>query len=291
VKNLFRNLDDQRLWCYNARMRTLAQYEPLLSQVMRVIARETHFTCRPGLGELLSNNSRLVIVLSHSTPLSWLPSASLLALHACARGGRERTPMGVMDNFFFNVPGLKELAKFLTQSEKSLSYQELSDRFETKGDIDLVLFPEGSNCFFGKPDEIQEFRSPKFVDLAIRTSSPILIGVHKGSESWAKALEVPKDVFSSLKMLPNILYDFAEKRIRKTGLFTLPVLPLPMAKFEMLCELYYPTLKVEDLSDDVEVRFSQIKAEAEKVRERMRELLIELNQKPAIKDPDTERIQ
>jgi hypothetical protein len=257
-------------------MRKLSAYEPVLSRVMRVIARDTRFTCRPNLSQILENNSRLVVAVSHSTPLSWLPSAALLALHTCARGGRGRTPMGVMDNFFFHVPGLREVAQLLTQSEKSLSYQELAERFETKGDIDLVLFPEGSNCFFGQPDEIQDFRSPKFVELAIRTDSPILICVHTGSENWAKALAVPENVFSKLSLLPNFAFDFLQKRIKKTGLFTLPMLPLPMAKFEMLCELYEPTIGENDLSEDPSERLLQIRVEAERVRTRMRELLNEL---------------
>ncbi len=260
------------------RQKKLSDFEPVLNIVLRMMAKNTRFRCRPGLQQILKENPRLIVALSHSTPLSWLPSAGLLALNACARGGEERIPLGVMDHAFFQIPLVKSLAQFFTQSERPVTFQDLCVRFQSADPFDLVLFPEGSNCFFGSPSEIQDFRSPKFVELAVRTKTPILIGAHLGSEAWAKALPVKEDVMDYLTLLPNFAYNFVEKRIRKTGHFVLPVLPKPMEKFEMLCELYHPTLKAEELVEDASARREQLEVEATRIRERMTELLDELKE-------------
>jgi hypothetical protein len=257
-------------------MRKLADYEPVISQVMRLCAKETRFECEPPLAEVLAEYPQLMVAMMHATPLSWLPSISLLALETASRGGRQRSPMGVMDNFFFHLPGLREVARYLSQSDKPLSYHELSARFRDAGDIDLVLFPEGSNCFFGPPDEIQEFRSPKFVELAIETETPLLLGVHTGSENWAKTLPIPQLWIDKLDLLPAFASSFLEKRLRQSGLLTLPVLPLPMERFTMKCELYKPTLTKVQLATDLDERRSQIRAEALLVRDRMRAMLAAL---------------
>jgi len=253
-------------------VRCLADYEPLMSQAMELMAKETRFTCHLPLGDIFQRHSRLIVAINHGSPLSWLPAVALLATNACARGGGSRVPLGVMDRAFFHIPIVKELARMLTQTEQPITFEELAQRFSERGDIDLVVFPEGSNCFFGRPDEIQEFRSPKFVELAIRTGAPILICAHYGSEKWAWPIKVPGELVDHLKVLPQVVYDFLEKRIRQKGLFALPLPPLPMEKFVMRAELYHPRLKERDLSQDPVVRKMQISQEAERVRAKMREM-------------------
>ena len=264
------------------RMRKLSDYEPVLASLMRLLARDTAFEAQPGLPDIFAAHPRLIVAMSHGSPLSWIPSVSLLALSSCAAGAGHRRPMGVADNFFFQVPILKDLVAYFTQTSRPLSYAELSERFAEVGDIDLVLFPEGSNCFFGPPDEIQEFRSPKFVELSVRTGAPVLICVHSGSEKWAKAIPVPEEVMEHLPHLPRFAYEFLQKRLKKTGLLSLPLLPTPMDRFEMRCELFTPALAKSELSDDMDERRGQLLIESEKIRSRMRQILVEMRANPVL---------
>lgn len=267
-------------------MRRLADFETLFTQVMHVMARNTCLRSDPVLGEIIEKHSKLLVVFNHSTPLSWLPASCLLAVHFCARGGGNRFPLGVTDRFFYHVPVFRPLARFFTQSEKPLTFTELSDRFIGRPNLDLVIFPEGSNCFFGRPDEIQEFRSPKFIELAIRAKAPILVCVHRGSERWATNIPVSMGTLDKLDFLPKVIFDFLERRIRKTGLLTLPLLPTPMDRFEMSCELYYPSLRVSELDTDGALRYQQLRSEAERVREKMKVLLTDL----ILSDPASPRV-
>jgi hypothetical protein len=246
-------------------MKEIKVYEPILSQIMLAIAEETRFHCEPPLQEVLAENPKLVVVFNHASPLSWLPAVALLSAHVNAKGGGERIPVGVMDKFFFEMPVLNKIAALLTQSETPHSFHDLTSKFADGEATDLVVFPEGSNCFFGDPAELKPFRSPKFVELAIRARAPILICVHKGSEIWGKAIPIPPEWFSYLEAVPPAVRKFLESRLKETGLLTIPLWPNKMDKFEMRCKLYRPQLKLEDLSEDETERRKQIQAEADHI--------------------------
>lgn len=258
-------------------MRTLASYEPITSMVLHWITKETKFRCRPKLGEILQENKRLVVAISHSSPLSWLPAVCLLNAHVCARGGGQRRPLGVMDRAFFHIPGIDKIAQLLTQTERPLAAHELIEHFELFENMDLVVFPEGSNCFFGRPDELQDFRSPKFVEIAVRVGAPILICVHRGSEPWATTVPIEEPIVDRLGFLPKFATDFLEERLRKKGQLAIPLWPKKIEKFSMLCELYRPELNAEDLSQDKMERREQLRQESDKIHARMQELLNELD--------------
>lgn len=257
-------------------MRRLADYEPILANLLRSMAKDIGFYSNPSLTDVFSEHSRLIVAINHATPLSWLPSVACLAVHACARGGENRRPMGVIDHFFFQVPFLKQAAQFLTQTDGPLSYRDLAKRFAETGDIDLVVFPEGSNCFFGDPSEVQEFRSPKFIELSIETGAPILVAAHTGSEHWALSLPVSDDIARYLNLLPRFAYDFLESRVKKTGRLVLPMMPLPMDRFDMACEVYRPKLQPGDLEGDRDRRRAQLFEEAENIRQIMQRLIEDL---------------
>lgn len=259
-------------------VRPLQFFEPILSPILQRIVKHSRFRARPGLAEILAAHPRLVVVFNHSSPLSWLPAVSLLTAHACAKGGGQRRPMGVMDRFFFSVPGLRAIAHQLTQSDHPLGFHELIAKFKSLQGTDIVIFPEGSNCFFGHPDELQPFRSPRFVELAVRSETPILICAHRGSESWGQAVPIPTSWLAKLDLLPTVVADFLGARLRKTGLLTIPLLPRALEHFDMLVEIYEPKLKLSDLADEPEASDAQIRVEADRVRGRLEELLREIDE-------------
>jgi hypothetical protein len=262
----------------------LHDYRSILETVFSWVVQESSFECRPGLDRILRENDHLVILFSHASPLSWVPAACLMAREADNAGGGDRTPMGVMDRLFFQIPFVRALAHFITQSEKPLNFEELVAHFRRLDRTDLVIFPEGSNCFFGPPDEIQEFRSPRMIEVAIRARAPVLIGVHRGSEAWAKKISLKEPALESLDILPS----FLSRRLARTGVFALPVVPKKIPHFRMLCELYRPTLRPQDLSVNAEECRAQIAIESERVRTRMIELLAELDARDESR-PDTSR--
>ena len=168
--------------------------------------------------------------------------------------------MAVMDRFFYSVPGLRAVAKYVAQTDRPLSFKELVQHFEKLKTADLVVFPEGSNCFFGDPSELQPFRSHRFVEIGILTKTPLLLCVHRGSEKWGKSWKLPMALATSLG---SLFGSNGVSRLTASGRLTIPMWPAKMDRFSMRCELYQPE------GDPI--------TESEKVHARMQEMLRELD--------------
>lgn len=257
-------------------MRRLNEYETVTSRLLGILARSTKFESQPSLDRILAENPKLLVVFNHGTPLSWLPAACLLTSHVCARGGGHRKPFAVMDRFFYSVPLLQSLAKYISQTERPLRFPELIEAFQKMEAGDLVVFPEGSNCFFGPGDVLQPFRSNRFIEIAIEAKVPILICVHRGSEHWAKTVSVAPWLYLSLQRIlgGTVIDRFFQGRLEKSGQVTIPLLPTPIDCFEMRAKLHQPSTWILPSSGDE--RTERIASEARLVYEKMTDMLSEL---------------
>lgn len=250
-------------------MRTLIDYQEFLQALIKSLADRVDFKSSPELTEIIKNNTRLVAVANHSTPLSWAPAMALLALKVIEAGGGDRRPQGVVDRWFYSNPFTKVIAEYLSQSDHPLSFDELVEKFSNSEKTDLVIFPEGAYTFFGGVHDVQKFRSSKFVEIAIRCDAPILIVAHKGSESWSLPLQLPTEWGSFILPFSKFFGD----KILKSEPLNIPMVPQKMERFAMACELYQPTLKMADLSEDSEVRKAQIEAEGQLIKDRLNQIL------------------
>lgn len=248
-------------------MRTLHDYKPWLDAILKSVADKCELTSDLPLEDIV-RNPRLIAILNHSTPLSWIPAICLLATEVCAHGGGDRIPRGIVDKWFYSNPATRWVAEYVTQSSTPQSFEQILSDFRSAERTDLVIFPEGAYAFFGDPAEISEFRSSKFIELSIRTGSPILIAVHKGSENWSLPLHLPKELSSWIAPYSKF---FSRGLLLGKALN----LPLPIKKiphFKMHLKLYSPALYEADLSEDPVQRRSQTEQEAENIRQLMHEM-------------------
>lgn len=257
-------------------MKTLKDYQPFLSALLRMIAEDTQFEARDPLKDVL-RHPKLVIALNHSTPISWIPPICLLAEQVSLNGGSERIPRGIIDKFFFGIPFLRSVAEHLTQSDHPLSFEEVLESFRTAKQSDLVVFPEGAMTFFGDVRKVQPFRSPKFIEIAIRTKAPILLAVHRGTEEWNTLMPIPKDISPYISMVSS----FFGRRLDEEQYLNLPINLKRIGKFAMITKLYLPELKESALSENSKDRRAQLLEEAEKIRIVMQDLFDELGAKKA----------
>lgn len=257
-------------------MRKLKDYQPFLSALLRTIADECHFESREPLATVL-RNPRLVVAINHSTPISWIPPICLLAEKFNEAGGGERTPRGVIDKFFYTLPILRMLAEYISQSDRPRDFDEILQDFTAEEKNDLVVFPEGAMAFFGDLRKIQPFRSPRFVELAIRARSPILIAVHRGTEEWNSLFPIPKEITPYINMVSS----FFGRRFDEEQFVNVPMNLHRIPKLSMITKLYIPELYEADLSEDPRERRRQISAEADRIRDQMQDLFDELGSKRA----------
>lgn len=257
-------------------MRRLQDYQPLFSALLRTVCIEHHFEDRDRMADVL-RNPRLVVAVNHSTPLSWIPPICLLTEKACENGGGDRIPRGIVEKLLFMVPGLRILAEYLSQSDRPQSFDEILRDFSASERTDLVVFPEGAGALFGDLKSIQPFRSPRFVELAIRAQAPILLVAHRGTEFWNTLFPVPKDITPYISMVSS----FFGKRMGEEQYLNLPLNLKRIPRFSMITKLYLPALYESDLSGDPRERRRQIEAEAENIRLVMQEMFDELGARHA----------
>lgn len=247
-------------------MRKLGEYKIYLDVLLLAAAEKTEFTSAVPLEKVFAEHPKLIVTFNHAAPLSWIPAMSLMTKASCEHGGAERLPRGIMHKFFFDIPFLKPLAGYITQSEDFMGFEDLVAHLATAPQADLVVFPEGSNCFFGNPREIQDFKSPRFLEIAIRVGCPLLLAVHEGSESWGLPIPIKDEWKIALGFLP----DKFSSALLRTGIFTAPMPPMRMKKFKMYTDLYFPELKKEELLEDETKRREQLWLEVEKLQNKMK---------------------
>lgn len=248
-------------------MRTLQDFEPFLRALHTSISQDSQIETEVPLAQMMKL-PRLMVVLNHATPLSWIPAISLLAPEAARQGGGDRTPMGVVDKFFYSNPLTQPIAEYMTQSKEPLGFEELLTHFQVEERRDLVIFPEGARTFFGDLTQIQPFRSPRFVELAIRTQAPILLAIHRGSETWNLDVPLPREWGALLMPFSR----FFGQGLLEAGALNLPILLKKIPHFRMKLHLYKPQLQADQLSSDEAERRSQLEAEAQSIRKIMQEM-------------------
>jgi hypothetical protein len=85
------------------------------------------------------------------------------------------------------------------------------------------------------------------------------------------------EVPSSAKFLYGFLPSLLGQHFRAIEKFVVPLMPKKIKKFRMLCTLYSPALRGEDLDKDRRKRREQLDAEGERLREAMVKLLEKLD--------------
>ncbi|MBX2994355.1 MAG: hypothetical protein KF681_06025 [Bdellovibrionaceae bacterium] len=248
-------------------MRTLKDFDPFLKALHQSICESSQLETDLPLEQIMKQ-PRLMVALNHATPISWVPAISLLAPAAAEAGGDDRIAMGVVDKFFYSNPLTKPVAEYVTQSDRPLGFEELLKHFLGSERRDLVIFPEGARTFFGDLTQIQPFRSPRFIELAIRAQAPILLAVHRGSETWNLELALPREWGAFLMPFSR----FFGQGLMEAGSLNLPILLKKIPHFHMKLHLYTPALYESDLSGSEAERRSQLQAEAENIRALMQEM-------------------
>lgn len=248
-------------------MKRLGEYQEFLSALLRSMVERFEFRSDDDMTELMKE-PRLMVVLNHGTPLSWVPPICLLTEEACAAGGDDRISRGIIDRFFYSNPITQPIAEYVTQSKHPQSFEELLEQFRSVERTDLVVFPEGAMTFFGDVHEIQPFRSPRFIEIAVRAGAPLLVAVHRGTEDWNLRLPLPLELVQTVSMFSK----FFGSRLRQDAQINLPVRLRKVPVFRMRVQRYDPELRAEALSADPAERRAQLQAEADRLRARMQEM-------------------
>ncbi len=226
------------------------------------------------LNLILKRNPKLVIALNHGPMAGALAGLIGIADVFQINGGGTRIPFGITWRNFYDFPVTKQILSYLTQVDKGVNVDEASHLLSNTEFTDCFIMPEGELCNFGNGLDIQPFLSPRFIELAIRSNTPVLITAHQGSENWAWPLSINNKLKPLFKWLPKNMQDSFDE----SGIISIPKpYRRKLGKLYMSFYLYRPKLKSTDLAEEMNERLKQLNVEADKVRKQMQKMVTQLS--------------
>jgi len=221
------------------------------------------------LWEIFKNNPKLVVAMNHGPSSAPYYVGAGMGDVFLKNGGAKRKYIAVIWKYLYKYPGLRKMAQLMTQVEKSGTFEEFLALYASEEVNDFYVMPEGENCMFGNGVDIEEFLSPRFLEVAILSGVPVLLAVHHGTHLLAKPVDVSDRMMKFLKWVPKKNYE----RIQETGMISLPkgLKRLPSLQFNF--KLYHPSLSIAGLSDDKQERKAQLTKEGKHVRGLMQEMV------------------
>ncbi|MCB9659150.1 MAG: hypothetical protein H6726_15970 [Sandaracinaceae bacterium] len=269
----------------SSQARTLSSYE----HVGRTLAPRLfrHFLVDPegaDMRAVFAQHPQLVMAFNHGPAAGpVLIVAGYLRFIAQVDAG-DRRHFGVTWKAFYDLPVIKHLARFLTQTEEV---------FDTAGYVqllrdgvynDFLVAPEGDHCNFGNGFDIQPFVSNGFIEIAVRAGIPVVVATHQGSEAWSAELMLGRDAVESVgRWLPQRW----RKQLDRTSVLSIPWFPFtPIEAFKMRYDLYHPKATVEalDAAPSKAERAALLVDDAEAVRALMQAAVERLRELPVSED-------
>jgi len=225
------------------------------------------------LGEILMKHPKLVVVVNHGSQVGAISGLLGLTDQYYQNAGGARRLFGITWRGFYKIPGYRRFVSLLTQVDHEVTFEDAYELLMASDFTDCVIMPEGEFCNFGNGIDVQPFLSPRFIELAIRVSAPVLVVAQKGSEVWSWPVAVNESFMALADWLPENL----KKGLRRSRTLNIPK---PWRKkldeLRLSFFLYQPRLAEWDLNEDRSKRQRQLEQEANRVRARMQMMVNEM---------------
>ncbi|PIE41666.1 MAG: hypothetical protein CSA49_02305 [Gammaproteobacteria bacterium] len=222
------------------------------------------------LEAILKQYPKLVIAMNHGPMSGPLAGTVGMMNQYYKHGGKNRKPVVIAWRGFYKVPLFKYVIQYMSQVRNPPNLDGFAKKLTNGQATDVFVMPEGENCSFGNGLDIEPFLSPRFVELALKAETPILVAVHVGSELWSKIIPVSKRLNPALRYLPQKSYERIKHNGRiNLGLYGLKKIP----DLQMCFKLYRPGMTLEDLNKPNGQKLLQ--QESDNIRELM-QLIVDI---------------
>lgn len=261
----------------------LDQFDKYIRPLQRLFIRKVHFIDGVPWQDYLKTEDKGLIVLNHGPMIG--PFVWIIAVlpRIVDMGYGHLMYSAIAHPIVRNVPFFARMVGFEKRGGKRLGVDDYVTLFNDNK-LNLVsVTPEGEFSLYGNGVDMQPFRSPRGLEIALRAKTLIILMVGKGFESWQTNVPIDKPwqkrivrwIASKIPFLDKLDEDALAqaKQLSISRVFG------RISDFYVYSELYEPELKLEDLSEDLETRKKQLWKEAERMRQRMIAMLEELNQR------------
>ena len=248
-------------------MRTVEDYSLSMAFLKKACAKRVSLhSGSEDLQKILLKYPKLVVAMNHG-PMAGPVAGSIAMMDQYSKnGGSQRISMIIAWRGFYHIPVVKHLIRYMSQVKMPFNLDGFVKQMAEKGVTDLFVMPEGENCTYGNGRDIEPFLSPRFIEMALKTGTPILVAVHTGSEQWSNIVPVSQKLNPLLKFLPKKSY----QRIKETRQINIAPLRLTtIPELQVSFRLYQPTMKLSDL--EKENKWELLQKESENVRDIMQQ--------------------
>lgn len=229
------------------------------------------------LQQILNAEPHLLIVLNHGHMFA--PVISLPALHdiLVRYGGGNRRVLTVTLKIYYQLPILKYFTHYLTQSLSNLNAKELIGKINSNSVDDILIMPEGEHCGFGNGIALEPFISPRFAEIAIRTNTPILLAVHRGTHYWTRHYPALGKYIARLPQGTPWLSERRRALLNKDGMNLSRLRAGRLKRYPWFIQLHRPTITAAEFeAANPEQQAKIIQQEATVVHQKMTAALINL---------------
>jgi len=253
------------------------EYDRFLRACQRLFIKRTHFVDGFDWREQFASDQRALIVANHGPivgPLVWV---SALFPRIVDLGFGHFTYSAIAHPIIRNIPIFSRIVGYESKDGRRLRIDDYVELLE-QGRLNILsVAPEGEYSMYGNGVDIQPFRSPRSLEIALRSGCRIVLLIGKGFERWQRNVSIVapwrKELVKRMALQIRFLDKLDDGALEAATQLSISTMIGRIPDFYVASELYDPTLTKEELSPDRATRDEQLRVEADRVRGEMIRML------------------
>jgi hypothetical protein len=253
------------------------EYDSVLRACQRLFIGKVHFLDGFPWKKYFETEQRALIVANHGPiigPLVWVMA---LFPRIADLGFGHLTYSAIAHPIIRNIPIFARMVGFEKQRGKRLRTADYVELFK-EGRLNILsVAPEGEYALYGNGVDIQPFRSPRSLEIALEADCRIILVVGKGFERWQRSVSIEEGWRKRLVKWMAVKIPFLDKldegALENAAQFSISGLFGRIPDFYVASEVYEPELTAAMLAEDRATRDNQLSAEAARMRLQMIRML------------------
>lgn len=252
-------------------------YDRFLRACQRLFIRKVHFIDGFPWKEYFETEQRALIVANHGPIIG--PFVWVIALfpRIVDLGYGHFTYSAIAHPIIRNIPIFARIVGFERKEGKRLRTADYISLFE-EGRLNILsVAPEGEYSLYGNGVDIQPFRSPRSLEIALEADCRIILVVGKGFERWQRSVAIDtswrKRLVKRLALKIPFLEGLDENALETAAQLSVSGIFGRIPDFYVASEVYEPELTGAMLARDRAARDEQLWVEADRMRLQMERML------------------
>lgn len=261
------------------------EYDTLARLLRRLLIRNVHFRDGFVWEDTFAREPRALFVASHGPLLGPIAWAAALFPRIVDLGFGHLQFSAIAHPVIRNVPIFARMVGFERRGNARLRAADYVELFES-GQLNILsVAPEGEYCLYGNGVDIQPFRSPRSLEIALLAKCRVVLAVARGLEHWHRSLSIEsrlrKRVVGQVMRRVPFVDRLHEEALEEANHLSISGVYGRIPDLYVATELYEPELRVTDLAQDRASRDEQLRVEGERMRRQMMRMVDSLRAAPA----------